>query len=92
MRASTRTTLPGQNCLKAMKGQYGPGIKALVPTLYFGMNTSEPKILEFFEYVGISISEGELSNLLIRIRATFTPEKDEIYEAGLRKQSLAAHG
>jgi hypothetical protein len=65
-------------------GQFGPGIKALVPTLYFGMNTSEPKILEFFEYVGIHISEGELSNLLIKDQEAFHTEKDEVYEAGLR--------
>lgn len=55
-----------------------------MPTLYFGMNTSEPKILEFFQYFGISISEGELSNLLIKDQADFHAEKDEVYEAGLR--------
>jgi hypothetical protein len=42
---------------RGYEGQFGPGIKALVPTLYFGMNTSEPKILEFFEYFGICISD-----------------------------------
>jgi len=69
---------------RGYEGQFGPGIKALIPTLYFGMNTSEPKILEFFEYFGISISEGELSNLLIKDQAEFHAEKDEVYEAGLR--------
>lgn len=69
---------------RGYEGQFGPGIKALVPTLYFGMNTSEPKILEFFEYFGISISDGELSNLLIKDQADFHAEKDEVYEAGLR--------
>jgi len=55
--------LPGQptrpNCLKAMKairaGDQGAGADPVL-----GMNTSEPKILEFFEYVGISISEGDI--------------------------------
>jgi hypothetical protein len=65
-------------------GQFGPGIKALVPTLYFGMNTSEPKILEFFAHVGIHISAGELSNLVIKDQDDFHAEKDEVYEAGLR--------
>ena len=69
---------------RGYEGQFGPGIKALVPTLYFGMNTSEPKILEFFEYFGICISAGELSNLLIKDQADFHAEKDEVYEAGLR--------
>jgi hypothetical protein len=27
---------------------------------YFGMGTSEPKILEFYENVGIQISKGEV--------------------------------
>jgi len=81
--ASTGNTYQGE-LPRGYEGQFGPGIKALVPTLYFGMNTSEPKILEFFEHVGIHISEGELSNLLIKDQEDFHAEKDEVYEAGLR--------
>ncbi len=66
------------------EGQFGPGIKALTLALYYGMGTSEPKILEFYENVGIQISEGELSNLLIKDQARFHAEKDAVYEAGLR--------
>lgn len=65
-------------------GQFGPGVKALTLALYFGMGTSEPKIREFFENVGIQISQGELSNLLIKDQAGFHAEKDAVYEAGLR--------
>jgi len=65
-------------------GQYGPGIKSLVLTMYFGMQASEPKMLEFLENVGIQISEGELSNLLIKEQESFHAEKDAVYEAGLR--------
>jgi hypothetical protein len=50
--------------------------KALISTLYFGMNAREPKMLEFFEYVGIHISEGELSNLLIKDQEGFHTEKE----------------
>jgi hypothetical protein len=81
--ASTRSTYQGE-LPRGYEGQFGPGIKSLAPTLYFGMNTSEPKILEFFAYVGIHISEGELSNLLIKDQGDFHAEKDEVYEAGLR--------
>jgi hypothetical protein len=63
-------------------GQFGPGVKALA--LYFGMGASEPKILEFFENVSLQISEGELSNLLIKDQDRFHAEKDAVYEAGLR--------
>jgi hypothetical protein len=66
------------------EGQFGPGVKSLVPALYFGMGMSEPKILEFLTNVGIQISEGEVSNLLIKEQETFHAEKDAVYEAGLR--------
>ena len=65
------------------EGQFGPGIKALTLVLYFGVGTSEPKILEFFANVGIRISDGELSNLLIKDQTGFHAEKDAVYQAGL---------
>jgi hypothetical protein len=65
-------------------GQFGPGVKALALALYFGMGASEPKILEFFENVGLQLSQGELSNLLIKDQAGFHAEKEAVYEAGLR--------
>ena len=52
-------------------------------TFYYGMQASEPKILEFLENVGIQISEGEISNWLIQERESFHAEKDAVYEAGL---------
>jgi hypothetical protein len=66
------------------EGQFGPGIKALTLALYFGMGSSEPKILEFYENVGIRISKGELSNLLIKGQGNFHSEKNAVYEAGLQ--------
>jgi hypothetical protein len=80
---STRRTYLAQ-LPQGYEGQFGPGVKALTLALYFGMGTSEPKILEFFENVGIQISVGELSNLLIKDQADFHAEKDAVYEAGLR--------
>jgi regulator of replication initiation timing len=65
-------------------GQFGPGIKALTLTLYFGGQMSEPKILELFGSVGVQISEGQLSNLLIKDQDAFHAEKDAVYKAGLR--------
>jgi len=55
----------------------------MVLTFYYGMQASEPKILEFLENVGIRISEGEISNWLIQEREGFHAEKDAVYEAGL---------
>ena len=64
-------------------GQFGPGIKALSIALYHGGLMSEPKIIEFFENVGIQISKGTLSNLLIKGHEDFQAEKEAVYEAGL---------
>jgi hypothetical protein len=81
--ASTRRTYLAQ-LPRGYEGQFGPGIKALTLAFYFGMGSSEPKILEFYENVGVQISEGELSNLLIKDQDGFHAEKDAVYEAGLQ--------
>jgi hypothetical protein len=64
-------------------GQFGPGIKSLILTLYFGVGTSEPKIREFLVNVGVQISKGEVSNLLIQKQEDFHAESEAVYEAGL---------
>ena len=69
---------------RGYEGQFGPGIKALTLVFYYGIGTSEPKILEFFENVGIHISAGEISNLLIKKQESFHAEKDAVYAAGLQ--------
>jgi hypothetical protein len=66
------------------EGEFGPGIKSLAIVMHCGMQTTEPKILEFFGHFGIQISSGQLSNILIKDKETFHAEKDAIYEAGLR--------
>ncbi len=65
------------------EGQFGPGLKALTLTLYFGGGMSEPKIRDLYENVGVQISAGKLSNLLIKGQEQFHAEKDEVCEAGL---------
>jgi regulator of replication initiation timing len=65
-------------------GQFGPGLKALALVQYYACNMAEPKIREFFANVGILISEGELSNWLIKDWPDLHAEKAAIYEAGLR--------
>jgi len=72
---------------RGYEGQFGPGVKALIPALYFGTGNSEPKILEFFEYIGLQMSKGELSNLLTQDQDEFHAESDAVYESGLRSSS-----
>lgn len=68
-------------------GQFGPGVKALGLNLYFEVGASEPKILGFFENIGLKISKGTLSSLLIKNQGVFDAESDAIYESGLRSTS-----
>lgn len=65
-------------------GDYGPGIRALALVFYFACQMTEPKIAEWFAHVGISISDGQISNLLIKDHAPFHTEKAAVYAAGLR--------
>jgi len=65
-------------------GEFGPGIHALVLVFYFACQMTEPKILTFLHHVGIQISAGEVSNLVIKGHAPFHQEKDAVFEAGLR--------
>lgn len=69
------------------EGQFGPGIKALCLAFYHGGLMSEPKIIEFLENVGIQISKGTLSNLLVKGHEEFHAEKEAVYAAGLASSS-----
>jgi len=64
-------------------GQFGPGIQSLALVFYFGAQMSEPKVAELLRSVGVQISDGQVSNLLIKDQAAFHAEKDALYQAGL---------
>ena len=64
-------------------GQFGPGIKALTLVFYYGAQMSEPKVAELLRNVGVHISDGQVSNLLIKDQDSFHAEKDAVYRAGL---------
>jgi hypothetical protein len=66
------------------QGQFGPGVRALILVFYYASQMTEPKIADFFAHVGISISDGQISNLLIKAHASLHAEKDAVYAAGLR--------
>ena len=65
------------------RGQFGPGIRSLALVLYDGARMSEPKVAELLRSVGVHISDGQVSNLLIKDHAVFHTEKDALYQAGL---------
>ena len=64
-------------------GQFGPGVKAWVLTLYYADGMSQPNILDLLHSVGISISAGQLSALLIKDQELFHAESAAVKKAGL---------
>ncbi len=78
----------GQTYLAALpagyQGEFGPGVQALILVFYFAAQMTEPKIADFFANVGIGISNGQMSNLLIKNQQSFHTEKYAVYQAGLR--------
>lgn len=65
------------------QGEFGPGIRAMVIIFAFACQMTEPKILEWFRQIGIQVSAGQISNLLIKNQQQFHEEKDAVYQAGL---------
>ena len=64
-------------------GQFGPGVRAWVLALYYADGMSEPKILDFLQTVGMSISAGQLSDMLIKDQELFHAERANVVQAGL---------
>ena len=66
-----------------IKGEFGPGVRAMVCTLKHVGNMSEPKILEFLENCGTFISQSTISRILTNDETGFNKERDDIFLAAL---------
>ncbi len=67
----------------AGKGEYGVGIRSLIPLLKSECHLSERCILGFFKNFGIEISSATISNLWTKGYTDFHQEKAAIFDAGL---------
>jgi hypothetical protein len=56
------------------------------------VGASEPKIVGFLHRVGLKISKGKFSNLLIENQDVFHTESDAVYESGLRSSTYTENG
>jgi hypothetical protein len=65
------------------QGAFGPGVRSLALALYYAGFMTEPKLLDLFDSVGVQISAGSLSTLLIQDQEAFHAEKAALYRAGL---------
>ena len=72
---------------RGYEGEFGPGVKAFGLDMYFEVGASEPKILGFLHRVGMEISKGKFSNLLLEDQDMFHTESEAVYESGLRSTS-----
>jgi len=69
--------------------QFGPNLKALIAVLYFSCRVTENKIWQLCRDIGISISEGEISNILTKSKhEELASEKQSILKAGMEKSSF----
>jgi len=64
-------------------GDFGADLRALILSLKYCGNMSEPKIREFLENFAVQISAGSLSNILTNTAAAFEPEYHDVLVAGL---------
>ena len=65
-------------------GEFGPGIRALVISLYRDSKMTQPGIARFLKTFGILISSSTISNMLIEGHEVFHQEKEDIIDAGLQ--------
>jgi hypothetical protein len=64
-------------------GDFAADLRALILSLKYCGNMSEPKIREFLENFDVQISAGSMSNILTKTADSFAHEFDDIVNAGL---------
>jgi hypothetical protein len=71
---------------EALQGQsFGPDLQAFVQMLYFELRVPEEKILTRLQALGLVISAGEISNILIKKHlALFADERKVVLRAGVQ--------
>ena len=66
---------------------YGPMLQAYVLHQYHGCSVTQPELLDWLWDIGISISSGQLCQLLTKGHEQFHAEKDELLATGIRCSS-----
>ena len=65
------------------RGDFGSDLQALILSLKYCGNMSEPKIREFLENLDVQVSAGSLSNILTNTAIQFEQEYHDVFIAGL---------
>jgi len=70
-----------------INGEFGPSLKSWVLFWYFHSRIPEDRIHKMLSDIGIIISSGEISNIIIKNNNTFCKEAKDITEAGIKSSS-----
>ena len=65
------------------QGEFGPNLRTQVLVLYYASQMTEAKIQEWLSQIGIQISAGQISNMLIKGHDLFHEEASSSYQASL---------
>ncbi|HLB58135.1 MAG TPA: hypothetical protein VJL60_04915 [Gammaproteobacteria bacterium] len=71
-------------------GEFGPGVRSLIITLYRDSGMTQPAIARFLKIFAIHISGSTISNMITENHDVFHAEKEAIVTAGL-KANLYQH-
>jgi uncharacterized small protein (DUF1192 family) len=63
---------------------FGPTLTAFILYQYFGCHVTQPLIAEQLKELGIEISTGQISNIIIKNKERFHEEKAQILTTGLK--------
>jgi hypothetical protein len=66
-----------------IQSHYGPQLISYILHQYYGCRVTEGLLLAQLREIGILISAGQLSNILIQNKESFHEEKDELLSAGI---------
>ena len=66
-----------------IRGHYGPQLIRYILHQCYGCRVTEPLLFAQLKEIGILISEGQLSNILIQDQESFHQEKNELLPAGI---------
>jgi hypothetical protein len=66
-----------------IRGHYGPQLVCYILHQYYGCRITEPLLFAQLKEIGVLISEGQLSNILIQTKEAFHQEKNELLPAGI---------
>ena len=66
------------------EGQFGPGIKSLILSMYQDSGITQPAMRRFFKTHGTYISAGTISNVITKEVGIFNQERSDIFEVGLK--------